>query len=148
MPADGPEVPGIAERHTMESASYDILRRQHNAAIWLETSPDLHTAKARIKKIVSFWPGQYEVVDHQSQRIVASISTPAGFPAYLQRMRSRAVKAFSTTYEWLSAPAPRTAGVAAYDRMQKYARGWYRSSCDWLWAPVERVQANRSRQRI
>ena len=142
------DVPGVAvitERHTMESAPYDILRRQDNAAIWLETSPDLRAAKVRINKIVSFWPGKYEVVDHQSQQIVASISTPAGLRAYLSSMSSSAGKSFSIIYEWLWAPAPRIAGMAAYNRMQKCARCWYQSSCDWLRAPVERVLASRSR---
>jgi hypothetical protein len=129
----------------MEPTPYDILRRQDNTAIWLETSPDLLTAKSRIKKIVSFWPGKYEVVDHQSQRIVASISTATGPRAYLKRMRATAGKSFWTSYEWLLAPAPRVAGLAAYMRMQKYARAWYWSSCDWLGAPVARVHANRSR---
>lgn len=145
MPVDGPEVASITERHTMQPAPYDILRRQDNAAIWLETSPDLRAAKSRIKEIVTFWPGQYEVIDRQSQRIVASIATPAGLRAYLLRIRAGAGKSFSTTYEWLLAPAPRIAGMEAYDRMQRYAQGWYRSSCNWLWAPVERAQANRSR---
>jgi hypothetical protein len=145
MPLDVPEVAVITERHTMESAPYDILRRQDNAAIWLETSPDLRAAKARIKDIVSFWPGKYEVVDHRSQQIVASISTPAGLRACLSSMSSSADKSLSIIYEWLLAPAPRVAGMAAYNRMQKYARGWYQSSCDWLRAPVERVLASRSR---
>jgi len=127
----------------MEPTPYDILRRQDHTAIWLETSPDLLTAKSRIKKIVSFWPGKYEVVDHQSQRIVASISTPAGLRAYLKRTRAIARKSFWTSYEWLLAPAPRVAGLAAYSRMQNCVRGWYGSSYDWLWAPVARVHRPR-----
>ena len=129
----------------MEPTPYDILRRQDNTAIWLETAPDLLTAKSRIKKIVSFWPGKYEVVEQRSQRIVASISTPAGLRVYLKRMRDSAGKSFWTTYEWLLAPAPRVAGLAAYSRMQDRVRGWYGSSYDWLWAPVARVHGNRSR---
>jgi hypothetical protein len=129
----------------MDSAPYDILRRQDNAAIWLETSPDLDTAKSRIKKIESFWPGEYEVVDHQSQRIVATISTSTWLRNSFRRMRGGATKSFYTTYEWLLAPAPCIAGLATYTRMQKYARSRYRASCDWLWAPVARVQVNRPR---
>ena len=129
----------------MEPTPYDILRRQDHSAIWLETSPDLLSAKSRIKQIVSFWPGKYEVVEQRSQRIVASISTPSALRPYLKRMRATAGKSFWMTYDWLLAPAPRVAGLAAYSRMQNHVRGWYGSSCDWLWAPVARVHGNRSR---
>src|SRR5260370_23977143 len=43
--------------HTVKTTPYDILRREVSSAIWLETSPDLVTAKSRIKEIASFWPG-------------------------------------------------------------------------------------------
>jgi hypothetical protein len=61
----------------MEATRYDILRRENpKAAIWLESSADLNTAKSRIKQIVSFWPGRYEVIEHASQRVVAEVARP------------------------------------------------------------------------
>src|SRR6267378_1773069 len=77
----------VVVKHTMETTRYDILRREVSTAIWLETSPDLHTAKSRIKKIASFWPGRFEVIDRQSQRIVAAVATPSTLHAPLKYMR-------------------------------------------------------------
>jgi len=90
----------------MDTTWYDILRREVSTAIWLETSPDLHTAKSRIKKIASFWPGRYEVVDHQSQRIVAAVATPLGLRAPLKYIGECVRKSFWISYDWLLAPAP------------------------------------------
>ena len=130
----------------MEATRYDILRRENpKAAIWLESSADLNTAKSRIKQIVSFWPGKYEVIEHASQRVVAEVARPAGLDVSLGRMREYARKSFWSACEWLMAPAPSVAGLAAYTRMQKYAWDCYRTSSEWLWAPIARVQAYRSR---
>jgi len=133
-------VSAVVVKHTMETTWYDILRREVSTAIWLETSPDLHTAKSRMKKIASFWPGRYEVVDHQSQRIVAAVATPLGLRASLKYIGECVRKSFWISYDWLLAPAPRVAGLAAYTRLQKYARGCYRTSREWLLAPMARVR--------
>lgn len=127
----------------MEFTRYDILRREDKSAIWLETSANLQTAKSRMTEIVSFWPGKYEVVEHHSQRVVASAVRPALSGVTLARIREDSHKLFLATYEWLLAPAPLLAGLATYTRMQKYARNWYRASRAWLCAPVARVQAVR-----
>lgn len=129
----------------MEFTRYDIVRKKDKSAIWLETSADLYTAKSRMKEIVSFWPGRYEVVEHHSQRIVAAAASPTYLGVTVARVRGFAHKSFLTTYEWLLAPAPLLAGLATYTRMQEYARDWYRASHAWLSAPVARVQAYRSR---
>jgi hypothetical protein len=130
----------------MEPTRYDILRRENDrVAIWLETSADLNTAKSRIKRIVSFWPGRYEVVEHHSQQIVAAVGGPTRLRVSLRRMRERARGSFWASYEWLLAPAPRVADLAAYKGMQKYARDCYRTSCEWLCASMALVQAYRSR---
>jgi len=130
----------VVVKHTMETTRYDILRREVSTAIWLETSPDLHTAKSRIKKIASFWPGRYEVVDHQSQRVVATVATPSGLRAPLKYIGECVRKSFWISYDCLLAPAPGIAGLAAYTRLQKYALGCYRTSCEWLFAPMARVR--------
>jgi hypothetical protein len=129
----------------MEFTRYDILRREDKSAIWLETSADLKTAKSRMKEIVSFWPGRYEVVEHDSQRIVAAAASSTHLSVALTRTQEYAQKSFLTTCEWLLAPAPLVAGLAVYTRMQKYTRDWYRASLAWLCAPVARAQAYRSR---
>ena len=136
----GAPVFAVLVKHTMETTWYDILRREVSTAIWLETSPDLHTAKSRTKKIASFWPGRYEVVDHQSQRVVATVATPSGVRAPLKYIGECVRRSFWISYDWLLAPAPGIAGLAAYTRLQKYARDCYRTSCEWLFAPMARVR--------
>jgi len=124
---------------TMEMIPYDILRREVNTSIWLETSPDLLTAKSRIKKIASFWPGKYQVIDRRSQQIVAAITVPSRLRTPIEYMRECTKKYFWISCAWLFAPAPAIAGMAAYTRLQKYARGCYRASCEWLAAPIART---------
>jgi len=124
----------------METNPYDILRREVNISIWLETSPDLLTAKSRIKKIASFWPGKYEVIERQSQRIVAAVAVPSGLRAPLEYMREVTRKYLWISCAWLFEPAPAIAGMAAYTRLQKYARGCYRTSSEWLAAPMSWIR--------
>ena len=124
---------------TVETTPYDILRREVNTSIWLETSPDLLTAKSRIKKIASFWPGRYEVIDRQSQQIVAAVAIPSRLRTPIEYMRERTRKYFRISYAWLFAPAPAIAGMAVYTRLQKYARGSCRASYEWLAAPMARI---------
>src|SRR5260370_38413821 len=113
----------------MDTTWYDILRREVSTAIWLETSPDLHTAKSRIKKIASFWPGRYEGVDHQSQRIVAAVATPLGLRAPLKYIGECVRKSFWISYDCLLSPAPSLAGLPPYLRLRKYARDCSLSGC-------------------
>jgi hypothetical protein len=129
----------IRERHTMQPARYDILRRQDTTAIWLENSADLNAAKSRIKKIVSFWPGRYEVIDLQSKRIVAAVATPSRLRGSFSRVRESAGKSFLTGYAWLLAPAPRVPDLISYKRLHTYARNCYRTSWGWLSSPAGRV---------
>jgi hypothetical protein len=129
----------------MQFIRYDIVRREDKSAIWLETSADLPTAKTRIKEIVSFWPGRYEVIEHHSQRIVAGAASSSRLDVTLTRLREYAHRSFLSTYEWLLAPVPLVAGLAIYPSLQKYSRDWYRASLIWLCAPMARIQAYRSR---
>jgi hypothetical protein len=77
----------------VELAQYDILRKEKNkAVIWLETSADLTTARGRIKQIVSFWPGMYEVVERESQRIVATVSGGERLSVPFRRAREYAAQ--------------------------------------------------------
>ena len=51
---------------------YDIVRTQdEKRSIWLEASPDLNTAETRINELISFWPGEYRILDQQTHQTVA-----------------------------------------------------------------------------
>jgi hypothetical protein len=119
----------------MESIRYDILRREDHATIWLESLTDLHAAKSRIQQIVSFWPGRYDVIENQSQRVVATMA-PSHLHAPLTYIRERLRKSFWISHNWLLAPAPVIAGLSAYTHLQRYAQDRLRASREWLSAPV------------
>jgi len=112
----------------VELAQYDILRKEKNkAVIWLETSADLTTARGRIKQIVSFWPGTYEVVERESQRIVATVGGGVRLRAPFRRTREYAAQRLLRGYAWLLEPSGRVADWACYKGLQGYARtvvGW------------------------
>jgi len=128
----------------MQPTSYDILRTEKGkAAIWLETSADLTNARRRIKQIISFWPGRYEVVERKSQRIVAAVGRSAELRVRLRRTREYARERFWRSYTWLLAPSPRVADLTCYKELQNYARDCCRTGCEWLFAPIARIQAHR-----
>jgi hypothetical protein len=130
----------------MEPAQYDILRREKNkAAIWLETSADLTTARFRIKQIISFWPGTYQVVERDSQRIVAAVGSGARLGVPLRRTREYVRKCFRRSHAWLLAPSPRIVDLARHKDLQNYARDCFRTGREWLCAPLVRIQTHRSR---
>jgi hypothetical protein len=61
----------------MKSHHYDIVRQEQeddNSAIWLEAVSDLNAAESRIQELVSFWPGEFQILDQQNHRIVARAS--------------------------------------------------------------------------
>jgi hypothetical protein len=129
----------------MEMTGYDIVKREGKGAIWLETAADLNSAKSRIKQILSFWPGSYEVVEQQSQRVVAATAGSVRTRVALRGIREFANKFVWASYEWLLAPAPSVAGLAAYTRTQAYVRSCYRWSSQWLHGPMARVPIPPSR---
>ena len=123
----------------MEVTGYDIVKREGKGAIWLESAADLNSARCRIRQILSFWPGNYEVVEQGSQRVVAATAGSARMRVVLRETREYANKFIWASYEWLLAPAPSIAGLAAYTRTQAYARNCYRWSYEWLRGPMARV---------
>ena len=129
----------------MEVTGYDIVKREGKCAIWLESAADLNSAKSRIKQILSFWPGNYEVVEQGSQRVVAATAGSVRMQVALRGTREYANKFVWASYEWLLAPAPSIAGLAAYTRTQAYARNCYRWSFQWLRGPMGRVPIHPSR---
>ena len=128
----------------MEPTSYDILRKENGkTAIWLETAAELTTARRRIHQIISFWPGTYEVVERESQRIVAAVGRGAGLRVRLRGMGEYARRRFYRSYAWLSAPSRRVAHLGCYKQLQNYARNCCGTGHAWLCAPMARIQAHR-----
>ena len=57
----------------MKSEHYDIVRKENESRrLWLESAEDLDRAKCRIKELTSFWPGEFEVMDQESNQMVAA----------------------------------------------------------------------------
>ena len=129
----------------MEVTGYDIVKREGKGSIWLETAADLNSARSRIRQIVSFWPGRYEVVEQQSQRVVGATAGSVRMRVALRGTREYANKFIWASYEWLLAPAPSIAGLAAYTRTQAYVRNCYRWSYGWLRGPMARVPTHPTR---
>ncbi len=129
----------------MEVTGYDIVKREGKGAIWLESAADLNSAKSRIRHILSFWPGSYEVVEQGSQKVVAATASSVRMRVALRGTWEYANKFVWASYEWLLAPAPSIAGLAAYTRTQAYARSFYRWGSQWLHGPMARVPIPPSR---
>jgi hypothetical protein len=62
----------------MRSHQYDIVRKEDDTrSVWLESTADLSAAESRIEELTSFWPGEFQVVDQQTHRIVAKVASPS-----------------------------------------------------------------------
>lgn len=56
---------------------YDILRKQNEKSlIWLEGAADLNLAESRVKELISFWPGEYQIFDLQTKQVVLHAASP------------------------------------------------------------------------
>jgi hypothetical protein len=55
----------------MKQHSYDIVRKEGEKLRWLEDAKDLDSAVSRIRDLVSFWPGEFQVMDQQNHRLVS-----------------------------------------------------------------------------
>ena len=61
----------------MKDRRYDILRKQNGTSlIWLEDTNDLQLAESRVKELISFWPGEYQIFDLQTKQAVLNIAAP------------------------------------------------------------------------
>jgi hypothetical protein len=58
----------------MKAHHYDIVRKDIRRSTWLEDAEDLDSAKSRIRELVSYWPGEFQIVEQNSHRIVATVS--------------------------------------------------------------------------
>jgi hypothetical protein len=57
--------------------SYDILKKDAAALVWVEAVNDLEVAKLRIQELASRSEGEYVIFDQRSRQIVARIHAPA-----------------------------------------------------------------------
>ena len=58
----------------VNSRHYDIVRRENQGRLlWLGDVEDLENAKSRIKKLASFWPGEFAVLDQQTHGVLAEV---------------------------------------------------------------------------
>jgi hypothetical protein len=61
----------------MRSRHYDIVRKDYGqSAIWLEAASDLRAADSRIAQLKLCWPGEFQIMDQQSHRVVQTIIGP------------------------------------------------------------------------
>ena len=68
----GKTYPPSEPRQTVKVARFDIVRRvKERRLLWLEEAEDLESAKSRIQELASVWPGEFEVMDRCSHRVVA-----------------------------------------------------------------------------
>lgn len=50
---------------------YDIVRRESETALfWLEDASELSLAKLRVEQLRSFWPGEYQIFDVATKKVV------------------------------------------------------------------------------
>ena len=60
---------------------YDIVRKESEKAIyWLEGAPELSAAKARVEELLSFWPGEYQIFDLETNQPVLTTPMPMEMP--------------------------------------------------------------------
>ena len=61
----------------MDDRRYDILRKENEKSlIWLEGAADLEVAELRVKELISFWPGEYQIFDVQTKQMVLNLASP------------------------------------------------------------------------
>jgi len=55
---------------------FDIVRRENEKAVfWLESAPELSVARSRVQELLSFWPGEYQIFDLETNQVVFTSST-------------------------------------------------------------------------
>jgi hypothetical protein len=56
--------------------SYDILRKDAAALVWVEAVDDLEAAKRRTRELAARYEGEYVIFDQRTRQIVAKFITP------------------------------------------------------------------------
>lgn len=63
------------------SRRFDIVRRENEKAMfWLEGAPELSVARSRVEELLSFWPGEYQIFDLETNSVVLSTSELLAMP--------------------------------------------------------------------
>jgi hypothetical protein len=58
----------------MEDRRYHILRKENaKSLIWLEDADNLEAAETRVKELISFWPGECQVFDLRTKKMVLNL---------------------------------------------------------------------------
>ena len=65
----------LGMKNRMMAATYDILKKDATALIWIEAVQDLQTA---IMELMAASEGEYVIFDQRSRRIVADFSASQG----------------------------------------------------------------------
>jgi hypothetical protein len=55
-------------------ATYDILKKDATALVWVEAVQDLQTARLRVMELMAASEGEYVIFDQCTRRIVAEFS--------------------------------------------------------------------------
>lgn len=61
----------------MKAHLYDIVRKDTRGSVWLEDAEDLDSAESRVRELAAYWPGEFQILDQHSHRIVATVSGEA-----------------------------------------------------------------------
>ena len=75
-PVQGPPAKGHQNKK-MYSPSYDILKKDAAALVWVEAVNDLEIAKLRIQELAARSEGEYVIFDQRTRQIVARIDATA-----------------------------------------------------------------------
>ena len=73
-PVQGPRHKDLNK--AMLSPSYDILKKDAAALVWVEAVNDLEAAKVRIQQLAARSEGEYVIFDQRTRQIVARINAP------------------------------------------------------------------------
>ena len=52
--------------------------------MWLEEAKDLDAAESRIHELISYWPGEFQIIDQQTHATVGKIVSPTGVKRSLE----------------------------------------------------------------
>jgi hypothetical protein len=63
---------------------YDIVRKESEKAIfWLEGTPELALAESRVAELMAFWPGEYQIFDLRTKRVIDTTASAPNSSALL-----------------------------------------------------------------
>ena len=68
----------LGMKNRMMAATYDILKKDAAALLWIEAVQDLQTARLRVMELMAASEGEYVIFDQRSRRIVADFSASQG----------------------------------------------------------------------